>query len=86
MTYFEDFQPINLANAFIEIETELREVGELYDMIYHQNGVNSMDDLTKTQKAALNWHSEGCDVGEQIYDLYSLLGCLLQHVEEMEKQ
>jgi len=76
MAYYSEFEPINLVNVFSEFNDKLNLVGQLYD----NNGVGY---LTNYQKYALDLHNQGYDLGEQIYDLYSELGGVLQAMKSI---
>jgi len=72
MSYYDDFEPINLLNRYINTAERLRELGQLYDNKF------AVNDPTDFQKDCLKFHNHGYDIGDQIYAHYAELGAILE--------
>lgn len=73
--YYEDFEIVNLMNTYMNIEHHLQILGQLYD------GARP-EAPSAEQKAALDFHNEGYNLGDQIYSAYSNMGAVLQAMGE----
>lgn len=74
--YYDDFDIVNLMNLYINLKTDLQEVGAMY------NGTVSEDDMTAYQKRCRDSHREGYDYGLQIYSIYGDIGAIMEVVDK----
>lgn len=60
------------------INENLSEVGALYD------GTANYDNLSDIQKESMANNSQGYEYGEQIHDMYSEIGAILQAIDALQ--
>lgn len=75
--YYDDFDVVNLVNAYCRCVSRLQTIGPLYD------GAPPVRPASPAQVKAIEYNRDGYDFGEQIFDLYAEQGAIMQAMQNL---
>jgi len=79
--HYVDYDSVNLMNLFIQLNTELSQLGHLYD-----NLISDYNNITDYQKTALEYSNEGWEVGDQIFCKYSHISSIYEEIHNRHNE